>query len=283
MSTEQPDPYMEELSRISQHQSEAVTARIVVFEALARAGVSRAQADELVSKLEAGAVAGAHTWVSENSPPHDAEQAFQKGWFRGVRSAASQLLQIADTTAAQRGRAESNALLMATGSAKTLVAARSSAELQAECVPVPSLDLLAQTEAPAAPLDAEEVLAAAQRCTWALSDPGNWFLPEASREILDVALSAVREDERADYVQRLEAFADRHRERLEEMLRAYGPGSTPASHGRYVLVGQPESLILCERMETAPFLLRGRWDGELEDTLLDDLEFVWGPRIRLSR
>ncbi|MFJ9908932.1 hypothetical protein ACIRVK_39885 [Streptomyces sp. NPDC101152] len=102
--------------------------------------------------------------------------------------------------------------------------------------------------------------------------PGNWFLPEASRKVLDVALSAVREDERADYVQR-----------LEEMLRAYGPGSTPASHGRYALVGQPESLILCERMEPAPFHLRGRWNGELDDVLLDDLEFAWGPRIRLSR
>lgn len=287
MSTEQhdADAYGEELARISQHQSEAVTARIAIFEALARAGVSPVQANELVSTLEAGAVAGAHTWVSENSPPHDAEQTFQKGWFRGVRAVASQLLQIADFTAAQRGRAESNALLMATGSAKTLVAARSSDELHEGLVRVPSLDLLAQTEAvaPAAPLDAEEVLAAAQRCTWALSDPGNWFLPEASREVLDVALSAVREDERADYVQRLEAFADQHRERLEEMLRGYGPGSTPASHGRYALVGQPESLIICERMETAPFHLRGRWDGELEDILLDDLEFVWGPRIRLSR
>ncbi|MGW5609541.1 hypothetical protein ACWEWI_26310 [Streptomyces sp. NPDC003753] len=50
-----------------------------------------------------------------------------------------------------------------------------------------------------------------------------------------------------------------------------------------MLVGQPVSLIICERMETAPFLLRSRWDGELEDTLLDDLEFVWGPRIHLSR
>ncbi|WP_331722352.1 hypothetical protein [Streptomyces canus] len=50
-----------------------------------------------------------------------------------------------------------------------------------------------------------------------------------------------------------------------------------------MLVGQPESLIISERMETAPFDLRGQWDGELEDTLLDDLEFVWGPRIRLSR
>ncbi|MGW0647328.1 hypothetical protein ACWD4T_00745 [Streptomyces umbrinus] len=81
MSTEQHDPYVEELTRISQHQSDAVTARITVVEALALAGVSAAQANEPVSKLEAGAVAGAHTWISENSPPHDAEHAFQKGWF----------------------------------------------------------------------------------------------------------------------------------------------------------------------------------------------------------
>ncbi|MGW0647326.1 hypothetical protein ACWD4T_00735 [Streptomyces umbrinus] len=137
--------------------------------------------------------------------------------------------------------------------------------------------------APATVLDAEEVLAAALRCTWACADTGEFLVPEASAEILAVALSAVREDERADYVRRLETFADRHRERLEEMLRAYGPGSTPASHGRYMLVGQPESLTICERMETAPFHLRASWDGELEDILLDDLEFVWGPRIRLSR
>ena len=31
-----------------------------------------------------------------------------------------------------------------------------------------------------------------------------------------------------------------------------------------MLVGQPESLIICERMEAAPFLLRGRWDKVLE-------------------
>jgi hypothetical protein len=71
----------------------------------------------------------------------------------------------------------------------------------------------------------------------------------------------VHEDERAGHVERLEAFAEQHHESLEEMPRAYGPGSTPASHGRYLLVGQPESLIICERMETAPFLLRSRWNG----------------------
>ncbi|MFC8176673.1 hypothetical protein [Streptomyces sp. NPDC057325] len=74
-----------------------------------------------------------------------------------------------------------------------------------------------------------------------------------------------------------------HRARLEEMLRTHGPGNKPASHGRYALIGQPETLVIVERMESAPFLLRGQWEKELETVFLDDLEFVWGPRIRLSR
>ncbi|MET9324620.1 hypothetical protein ABZX75_31340 [Streptomyces sp. NPDC003038] len=50
-----------------------------------------------------------------------------------------------------------------------------------------------------------------------------------------------------------------------------------------MLAGQPESLIICERMEIAPFPLRARWDASLEELLLDDLEFAWGPATRLSR
>ncbi|MFD5934134.1 hypothetical protein [Streptomyces sp. NPDC060333] len=50
-----------------------------------------------------------------------------------------------------------------------------------------------------------------------------------------------------------------------------------------MLAGQPESLIICERMESAPFLLCSRWDKALEAVLLADLEFAWGPRIRVSR
>ncbi|MCX5205978.1 hypothetical protein OG897_31730 [Streptomyces sp. NBC_00237] len=76
---------------------------------------------------------------------------------------------------------------------------------------------------------------------------------------------------------------EQHRARLEEMLRAYGRGSTPASHGRYALIGQPETLVILEQMETNPFALRGRWDEEEEGVLLDDLAYGWGPRIRLSR
>ncbi|GAA3015344.1 hypothetical protein [Streptomyces fulvorobeus] len=129
--------------------------------------------------------------------------------------------------------------------------------------------------------DAAAVLAAADRFPWALAPPKVRHWPDGA--FLDTALSAVRPEERAGYIEQLEAFVQQHRARLEELLRAYGPGSRPASHGRYALVGQPETLVILERMETAPFLLRSTWDDEQEDVFLDDLEFAWGPRIRLSR
>ncbi|MET9324081.1 hypothetical protein ABZX75_28520 [Streptomyces sp. NPDC003038] len=267
MSTEQhdSDAYGQELARIGYHQSEATGARFTVFQALAAIGIASEQADEIVSKLEAGAVAGAHTWISESSPPHGSDPQFEDGWFAGVRDVASYLLRIADTNATtQRGLAASSALLLA------------HPRQSASPAPTPAQE-------PAPTLDTKVVLAAARRCTWALVDPGDFLGPEASDEILAVALGAVREDERAGYVERLEAFVEQHRARLEALLRAYGPGSAPASHGRYMLAGQPESLIICERMEAVPFLLRSRWDNALEAVLLDDLEFAWGPRTRLSR
>ncbi|MFF6961692.1 hypothetical protein [Streptomyces sp. NPDC008317] len=263
MTGTQHDAYGEELARISRHQGEAVNARLRLFEVLAAAGVPAAEADVLVSRLEAGAVAGAHTWVSESSALHGSQQPFEDGWFAGVRAVSSYLLRIADDAAAQRGRAASSAEL------------RAHLREPAGRVPQPAAP-------PAAPagsaLDPAEVLAAALRCTWALTTPDQFFTTEASSEILTVALSAVREEEHDGYVQRLEAFAHRHRERLEKLLRTHGPGSAPAAHGRYALVGQPETLVVCERMETARLLLYGLWEGELEDVLLDDLAYVWGVR-----
>ncbi|MFF5860343.1 hypothetical protein ACFY8B_32795 [Streptomyces sp. NPDC012751] len=47
----------------------------------------------------------------------------------------------------------------------------------------------------AATLDGEGVRAAVLRCTWALSDPGHWFPPDVSDEILAGALSAVRKED----------------------------------------------------------------------------------------
>jgi hypothetical protein len=270
VSTEQhdADAYGQELARISHHQHEAADARFMVFQALAAVGIGHEEADDIVSKLEAGAVAGAHTWISESSPPHGSEPRFEDGWFAGVRDVASYLLRIADTTAtAQRGRAASSAMLLA--------------HLQQPASPGPQATPV-EEPALAVALDAKDVLAAAERFPWAVAAPGERHWPDGG-DFLDVALSAVRPEEREGYIERLEAFVEQHRARLEEMLRTHGPGSRPASHGRYALIGQPETLVIVERMESAPFLLRGQWEKELETVFLDDLEFVWGPRIRLSR
>ncbi|WP_328741402.1 hypothetical protein OG436_00075 [Streptomyces caniferus] len=271
MSTEQhdADAYGQELARISHHQHEATAARFTVFQALAAVGIGHEQADDIVSKLEAGAVAGAHTWISESSAPHGSEQGVEDGWFAGVRDVASYLLRIADTTAtAQRGRAASSALLLA--------------HLQRPAPLAPAETPVEEpAPIPAPPLYAKRVLAVAEGFAWAVAAPGDRQWPDG--EFLDVALSAVRTEEREGYIERLEAFVEQHCARLEELLRAYGPGSRPASHGRYALIGQPETLVILERMETNPFGLRGQWEKELEVILLDDLEFAWGPRIRLSR
>ncbi|WP_435190025.1 hypothetical protein [Streptomyces sp. bgisy126] len=95
-----------------------------------------------------------------------------------------------------------------------------------------------------------------------------------------MALSAVR-DQREGYARRLQEFAEQHRGRLEEMLRGYGPGSAPAAYGLHA--GRPTRRLVVERMDSMPFLLRGRWKQELEEVLLDNLEFVWRPCVRLGR
>ncbi|MGC5400823.1 hypothetical protein ACPXCP_34410 [Streptomyces sp. DT20] len=127
------------------------------------------------------------------------------------------------------------------------------------------------------PLEAKDFLAA-EHFPWAGAAPGTRHWPDGT-DFLDVALSAVGDEERTGYIERLESFVEEHRDRLE----GHGPGSRPASHGRYALIGQPETLVILELMETHPFGLRAQWETEMETVLLDDLEFAWGPRIRLNR
>ncbi|MFJ4873393.1 hypothetical protein [Streptomyces sp. NPDC088757] len=260
------DAYGQELARIRAHVDSGTTARAAVFQALAAAGHTQPEADEIVSRLEAGAIASAHSGISESSAPDGSAPAFDAGWVSGVNSVSSELLTIADATAAQRGRAASSAHL--------------TAHLSQQPFPAPQKPPVEEA-GPAVALDATEVLAAAEHFPWALAVPGTRHWPDGS-DFLDVALSAVRPEERAGYIERLEAFVEEQRARLEELLRVYGPGSAPAAHGRYALVGQPETLVILERMEAVPFLLRGRWEEELETVFLDDLESAWGPRVYLS-
>ncbi|MGW6327253.1 hypothetical protein [Streptomyces sp. NPDC055100] len=141
-------------------------------------------------------MAGAHTWISESSPPHGPEPRFEDGWFAGVRDVASYLLRIADTPATTgRGRAASSTMLLA--------------HLQQPASPAPQET---PVEEPAPAVALEDLLAAAERFPWAMAAPGERHWPDGG-DFLEVALSAVRPKEREGYIERLEAFVEQHRAR----------------------------------------------------------------------
>ncbi|WP_030738486.1 hypothetical protein [Streptomyces sp. NRRL S-31] len=53
--TGQHDAYGQELARVTHHQHKAAAARFTVFQALAAAGIGHEQADDIMSRVEAGA------------------------------------------------------------------------------------------------------------------------------------------------------------------------------------------------------------------------------------
>ncbi|MFE9804240.1 hypothetical protein ACWC98_35710 [Streptomyces goshikiensis] len=67
-----------------------------------------------------------------------------------------------------------------------------------------------------APAPALEAKASWRRrnAPWALAAPGERHWPDG--EFLNVALSAVRTEEREGYIEHLEVFVEQHRARLEE-------------------------------------------------------------------
>ncbi|GAA1923557.1 hypothetical protein [Streptantibioticus ferralitis] len=99
--------------RVSQYQTAAVNARLRLLAILAASGLSADEADELVGALEAGAVASAHCDVVEleGNAPDERGEAYEHGWFDGTTKMTGQLVQIADRTWEQRGRAAGTAAL----------------------------------------------------------------------------------------------------------------------------------------------------------------------------
>nr|WP_024126493.1 hypothetical protein [Streptomyces sp. FR1]AHE39112.1 Hypothetical protein pFRL3_335 [Streptomyces sp. FR1] len=98
-------------------------------------------------------------------------------------------------------------------------------------------------------------------------------------DVLAWVLATVPAEEIADYPRRLEQFAVRRSERLDQVYREYGPGSPLAVSGRYELVGQPVSLPLFERLDVVPRLLLGTLQGELPEVWVADAASAWNPRL----
>ncbi|MFE4758671.1 hypothetical protein ACFRIB_52510 [Streptomyces mirabilis] len=91
---------------------------------------------------------------------------------------------------------------------------------------------------------------------------------DLSENILLVVLKAVNAEQQEGYVQRLEAFADNNRERLAQLYGKYGPGVPFADESRCYLTHQPESVVVCERLDTVPMRLEGVWNDEIDAELV---------------
>ncbi|MFI7006489.1 hypothetical protein [Streptomyces sp. NPDC050145] len=104
---------------------------------------------------------------------------------------------------------------------------------------------------------------------------------DLSRQVIEVLAQAI--DDPATYGEQLEAFAEKFRERLEAAYADYGPGRAHAAQdGRYVLAGQPEGLIVWERLSAIRSRIRLKiaWShSDLPVSMLDDMAQAWGMTL----
>ena len=95
-----------------------------------------------------------------------------------------------------------------------------------------------------------------------------------SEETIPVLLPLVGDVEA--YGARLLEFAADHHGKLTRAYASYGPASDVGRSGGYLLMGQPESVVVFEQLDSAPEALRAAWDDALPADLLDEAASVWG-------
>jgi hypothetical protein len=102
------------------------------------------------------------------------------------------------------------------------------------------------------------------------------FDRDLSEEILMVVLKSVSAEQQEGYVRQLEAFAEANRERFGDLYGKYGPGGEFADESRCYLTHQPESVVVCERLDTVPMWLNAVWNDELDAELtLERFTNLW--------
>ena len=100
---------------------------------------------------------------------------------------------------------------------------------------------------------------------------------DLSREIAQIILETLGAEEKNAYCSELAGFAELHRGRLERLYRDYGPNSAAGLLGTYLLVGQPESIAIFERLQNAPYAFTAAWNEHMSnEDLLNDMKDIWG-------
>ena len=228
------------------HAEAAAGAELRVAACLEATGVSPGEVQRLIALIRAGAVESAHAEVADlyRQVRVGHGDAFGEGWLGAVQAVESGLTHIADRTVRQ---------------------ARSAA-----AVPEPRPEAAAPAPAEVDTVGEEQVsrvLNAAERIFVSLTGCSTYDRG-LSEEILQVVLKCVSAEEQGGYVRRLEAFAETSRERLVKLYSRYGPGGTFADDRRCYLTHQPESVVICERLDTVPMWLDGVWNEEIDAELV---------------
>lgn len=121
-----------------------------------------------------------------------------------------------------------------------------------------------------------QILQAAERAFWQFASRD--YNRDLSDLVLQAAVNAVPEAERATYGDRLLAFVEEQRERIQDLLIQFAPDTEQGKMPRYALLTQPEALVLIERAEHAQMLLLDAIDeyGSDMHALVDPVLAAWG-------
>ncbi|MFE6904026.1 hypothetical protein ACFVFJ_45725 [Streptomyces sp. NPDC057717] len=250
-------PEQPALPLITVHAEAAASAQRRVSDLLEAAGIRPGEAQHLLAVIEAGALERAHVEVTElhTQVPADSSAEFREGWLSSVQTVASQLTHIADRTVRQ-------------------------ARAAATAEPPPAAPRPPRRPLPTAVDSVGEeqvrrVREAAERIFVSLT--GHTDYDRAlSDEILTVVLKCVSAEDQEGYVGQLEAFAEAQRKRLARLYALYGPGGQFADESHCYLPHQPESVVVCERLDTVPMWLAAVWNRELDaQTALERFTLYW--------
>ncbi|MEU9157811.1 hypothetical protein AB0D59_46605 [Streptomyces sp. NPDC048417] len=246
------------LPLITVHHVAAVQAQHHVAGLLETAGASPAEVRRLIAVIQAGAVEAAHAEAIEQdvlAPPSSSDQ-FHAGWRGAVEAVTGRLTHIADRTVRQAQAA--------TEPSRTLPPA----PCRTPCRSTTMVDSVGEEQV-------LRVLEAAERIFVSLTGYTHYD-HDLSEEILPVVLKAVGAEQQDGYVSRLETFAADKRERLAQLYALYGPGGRFEARDRCYLTHQPESLVVCERLDAAPLWLASVWNDEIDaELVLDRFTQYW--------
>lgn len=251
-------PERPKLPLIAVHAETAANAEQRVTELLDAAGASPAEVHTLIAAIKAGAVEGAHGEVSEldTQAPSGSSDQVHEGWLRAVEAIAGRLARIADRT-----------LRQAQAAAAALEGRSAAPSRTPNSSPTP-VDSVGEEQV-------HQVLEAAERIFVSLTGHTG-FDRDLSEEILTVVLKAVTAEQQEGYVRQLEAFAEASRDRLGQLYGKYGPDGKFADESRCYLTHQPESVVVCERLDTVPMWLEAVWNNEIDAELtLDRFTKYW--------